>query len=364
MVLVQGFRDSSLLFKGFSSLGSVVLVGLSLGLSDGFGIGVQFIHELLVVQGVLHLSLMGNIVGLGGSDNGLDFVRIDDSGDVGVGEDGSLQLEVALLVAGLSERTEHVVEGLDGGGSPDTESTELSTGGKGLQIQTVNISGFDTGDVSESLHESHVFVGVHDQRSLLLLISFISDFSSTGGDGLGVNHLLDVFVSAESLQESNGLVGLLERFKSVFDDKGHFGHLRHLVSSGLDEGGKGGGGQSSGNGVSSLFEIHFSVPSSVVLEGEGHSSLSHHVTEGGLAGSGSTRSGNSGNSGSGTSGTPGFGRVFHTGFGVNSVSLSSVLGQVGVHKLNDIQTDGGLENSGHSHFGFSNLSRIVNVEDR
>lgn len=114
MVLVQGFRDSSLLFKGFSSLGSVVLVGLSLGFSDGFGIGVQFIHELLVVQGVLHLSLMGNIVGLGGSDNGLDFVRIDDSGDVGVGEDGSLQLEVALLFAGLSERTEHVVEGLDG----------------------------------------------------------------------------------------------------------------------------------------------------------------------------------------------------------------------------------------------------------
>jgi hypothetical protein len=107
--------------------------------------------------------------------------------------------------------------------------------------------------------------------------------------------------------------------------------------------------------VSSLFDIDSSMPSSVVLQGEGHSSLSDHVTEGSLSCSGCSRSRNSWDTSNGSTGSPGFGRVFHSGLVVNGMGLSAVLRKVGVNKLNDVQSDGGLEYGWHSDFGFSNL---------
>jgi len=58
--------------------------------------------------------VVGDEVFLGGSHDGLDLVGVDDSGDVGVGEDGPLQLEVALLLASLSEGAEDGVQCLAG----------------------------------------------------------------------------------------------------------------------------------------------------------------------------------------------------------------------------------------------------------
>lgn len=78
--------------------------------------------------------------------------------------------------------------------------------------------------------------------------------------------------------------------------------------------------------MSSLGHIDLSVPSSVGLEGSEHSSLSAHISEGGLSGSVSTRSRDSGNSSHGSTGSPGFGGVFHTGINIDSVSLSGVFG--------------------------------------
>jgi hypothetical protein len=78
--------------------------------------------------------------------------------------------------------------------------------------------------------------------------------------------------------------------------------------------------------MSSLFDINFSMPSSISFKGEGHSSLSNHVTESGLTSSRGTRSGNSGNSSNGSTGTPRFSGMFHTSFGINSMSLSGVFG--------------------------------------
>jgi hypothetical protein len=43
--------------------------------------------------------------------------------------------------------------------------------------------------------------------------------------------------------------------------------------------------------------------------------------------------------------------VFHSGLVVDGVGLSAVLGQIGVHELDDVQTDGGLENSREDYFG-------------
>lgn len=183
----------------------------------------------------------------------------------------------------------------------------MSTGGQGLQVKSVDVGDLDTGDVPEGLHELDVLVGVHDQRALLDLVSLVPQLALAGSQGLGVDDLLHVFVGAESLQKGDGLVGLLERLESVLNHQRQFGHLRHLVASRLHQRGQRGRRQSSRHGVSSLLDVHLSVPSSVGLQGEAHSSLSDHIAESGLTSARSTRSGDSRNSGHGSTGTPGFG---------------------------------------------------------
>lgn len=97
--------------------------------------------------------------------------------------------------------------------------------------------------------------------------------------------------------------------------------------------------------MSLLLKVDLSVPSSPGLKGSEHSTLTTHVTEGTLTGSVGTTSTNSGNSGNGSTGTPRFGRVLHTGLRINSVSLSSVLRDVSVNELDDVESDGSSENA-------------------
>lgn len=94
------FLSGSLGSHGFGSLLSVGFVGgSSLLLSNGFG-GVQLLHQLLVLQGVLLLDVMGDNILLGGSHHRLDFVRVNDSSEITSGHARSVQL-VALLLEGI-----------------------------------------------------------------------------------------------------------------------------------------------------------------------------------------------------------------------------------------------------------------------
>ncbi len=103
--------------------------------------------------------------------------------------------------------------------------------------------------------EFDVFVGIDDEGSFLLIVSFSSHFSFSGSDGLGVDDFLYVFVGSELFEEVDGSFSLFERFESVFNDEGEFGNVGDFVSSGDNQGGKGGGSQGGGNSVSSLFDI-------------------------------------------------------------------------------------------------------------
>ena len=96
--------------------------------------------------------------------------------------------------------------------------------------------------------------------------------------------------------------------------------------------------------------VYFSVPSSVGFQRMSHSSFSTHVSEGSLSGSAGSTSADSWNSGNCPTGSPTFGWVFHTRLVVDSVGLSAVFGQIRVDELDDVQTDGGLENGGEDHF--------------
>jgi hypothetical protein len=362
--LLLVLAHSSLFANGGLSGLLVLFVGHAGGLTGGFGVGVQFVHVGLVGEGVLLLLVVSNEVGLHGVDHALDFIGIDEAGHVGVVQDGLQHVVAFLEGSGLSGGTEDAVESLDGGLGVNHESAELSTGGQSLQGETVDVDDFNTGHVAEGLDQTDVFVGVDDQRSLLLLVTLVSELAFASTDGLGVNDLLDVFISSELLEEGNGLRSLLDGFKTVFDNQGEFGHVADAVTAGLDEGSQGGGGQSHGDSVSSLLEVDLSVPSAVGLEGEGHATSTDHVTEGSLARAGSSGAGNTGNSGDGTSGTPRGSRVAHTGLGINSVGLTGVLGQVSVNELDDVQADGALEHTGQDNLLVSHLGGIFHVEYR
>jgi len=98
-----------------------------------------------------------------------------------------------------------------------------------------------------------------------------------------------------------------------------------------------------------LLDVDASMPASPYLDGCKHASLSTHVTESGLTTSMGTTTSNSGNTGNCTSSTPRRSAVAHTCIGVNSVGLSSVLGDVGVNEMHDIGSYWGEEHGGKGY---------------
>lgn len=125
---LEGLKDLS---DGDSSLGgSLPIIGRwgGSGLGDGLGLldsldGVWVESSVLggVSQGVLSLSQVDSDVLSGGSENSLDLVGVDDSGDVGVGQDFLLDSVASLELGGLSEGPEVLVQGLKGRLGPDDE---------------------------------------------------------------------------------------------------------------------------------------------------------------------------------------------------------------------------------------------------
>ena len=93
-----------------------------------------------------------------GSDDGLDFVGVDESGQVGVLEEGSLE-DVSLLAdSGGGQGAENVVESLEGGFGPDDESAEVASGGELEEVESVDVADFDSGNVAGGLGDQSVFV--------------------------------------------------------------------------------------------------------------------------------------------------------------------------------------------------------------
>jgi hypothetical protein len=356
--------DTSLVLKSEFSLGLVVRVGLLFHSSDGGGIRVKGILGGVVSQGVLLLDSVESSVLSLVSDGRLDGIGVDDLGDVGVGQDGSVEVISALFLASDSVASEDVIKRLESGFSPDDESTEVTTGSQLSEVKSVDVGDFNTGEVSDGSGEGGVFIVVDEKGTSSEIVSSVSEFTLTSSDGLGVGNSFNIFVSTESLQEGNDVSSLFNNFELVIDDQRKVGDVVNSVTSGEDEGSDGGGSQSGGNGVSLLLDVNLSVPSSPGLQGSEHSTLSTRVGEGTLSSSGSTRSTDSGNSGNGSTGTPGDGGMLHTGMDVNSVSLSGVLGDLVVDELDDIKSDGGSADSGKGDLSgdFLGISRAENAD--
>lgn len=112
----------------------------------------------------------------------MDFVGVDDSGNVRVGNLVSGESPPLLLGTGLSVGSEDVVEFLEGAFGPDNESADMTSRGELEKVQSANMSNLNSRDVSQSLDEGNIGSAVDDQGSSSAAISSVSELSSSSSD--------------------------------------------------------------------------------------------------------------------------------------------------------------------------------------
>lgn len=168
---------------------------------------------------------------------------------------------------------------------PDNESSEVSSWGESQKVESVNICDFNSWDVSDGLSQVLSFISNDDEGSSSHCESSASELSFSGSQCLGSGDSQNIVIGSESLQDLDGLFGLLNLANFVGQNEGELGNVLDSVSSSHDQSWDSGGGQSGSEGVSLLFEIDLSVPSSPGFEWVSHSTFSGLVTESSLSGS-------------------------------------------------------------------------------
>jgi hypothetical protein len=343
------------LLDGLLDLGeadSLVLLALNdqLGVAHGLGLdclllgeGVEAEAKTAVAHAVGGLGEGGRLLGLEllGLEGAADFLGADDAGDVGVGDGGGGE-EEALLDGGLlGEGAEDLVELLEGALGPDDEATEVTAGGEVEEVQGVDVGGVEAVDVAEG--GDALGVGEDEHGAAAVDVAAVAHLAAAGADLAGSSDAVDVVVGADGGEEGEGFLGLAVVLDGVVNDEGDFGDVLDLVAAGLDEAGDGGSGEGGDDGVALLVVVDLTMPAAVSLGGGEHTTATAHVAEGTSTAGLGTRAGDTGDTGDGAAGTPGSGRVVHAGEAGDGVSLTSVLGHLGVDELNDVVTDGSGE---------------------
>jgi len=161
----------------------------------------------------------------------LDFLRVDQTGQIGVGESNSRKTESNLEFGGRLVGSIQAVELLESGFGPDDEASEMSSGSELEKVQSMNIQEIDTRDVTKGLYERSIFFK-DDQWSSPFDIASVPHFTPTSTDLLRVNDLLNVGVGLQSLQDGDSLFGLLDIDDGVVgDDERDFGDPVDSVSA-------------------------------------------------------------------------------------------------------------------------------------
>lgn len=299
------------------------------------------------------------MLGSSRAEDGLDLLRVDDTGDIGVGDAAGGQEVVLLEGGGLSGGTVEGVELLKGALSPDDKATEVTTGSQSEQVQAADIAELNTGNVTEGLDNTIVLLE-DDEGTTTLTEATVTHLSLTGTESAGILDTLDIGKGGNLLEDLDGLLGLLAGLSLVGEDEGELGDLLDAVTTGKDEGGEGRGSQGTDNSVTTLVDRHLTMPAAPDLGGCKHTTTTTHITKGTLSGTTSTTTTNTGDTGNGTTGTPGLGRGLVTSLVTDSVGLTAVLGQVGVDEVDDVRADGGAEDLGEGNGGLQGrtISRV------
>lgn len=282
---------------------NLVLLLLSL-LGEDLGVGVQAEHDLLVAERVLLLDVaaLGGGIALGAVDGGLDLRRVDQTGEVSLGDDVGGEEEVALVGRGLGGGAVDLVEGLEGGRGPDDEAAEVTAGGELEQVEGGDGGGLDAGDVAEAGDEvlAVSLGGVDDEGTATLAVAAATELALAGAELLGALDLLQVGAGTDSLEQGDGGSGLGDSVggdELRVDDEGNLRDAHDLVTAGEQERGDGRGGNGRAGSVALLALVDLDVPLAPDLGGSEHAAGAAHVTEGGLTGAVSTGTRDTGDTG-------------------------------------------------------------------
>lgn len=228
-------------------------------LGEHRSVGVQAQHDLLVAQRVLLLDSRAASDGLtlGGVERALDFRAVDETGEIGLGDDVGGEEEVALVGGGLGGGAVDLVQSLEGGGGPDDEAAEVTTGGELEEVEGGDGAGLDTGDVAEALDELLAVDGgvVDDERAAALAVAATTELTLTGAELLGGLDLVQVRSGTDGLEDSQGAGGLgtstgLE--DGGVDDEGNLRDAHDLVTAGQEKRSGSGGSEGRDGSVTPL----------------------------------------------------------------------------------------------------------------
>jgi len=328
-----------------SDVGGLLLDGAAL---EGSGVGVEVDEGLVVGEGVLAVE-SGHVVLLG-ADVGLDFSGVDDASEIGVG-DGSAGQDEAVLLGGDARLSKDGIEGVEGILSPDDEATDVATGGELEEVEAVHVGDLYASQVAEGGAEL-LLAGSDEEGSTALHEAASASLALSGAETARGLDALHIGVSLHGLEQRERLLGLRHiREIGRGEHKGDLGEIIHTVTTSHHQGGDGGRGERGHNGETALSLVHASVPAAPDLRGREHTSTTAHVTEGSLTTAVGTSSSNTGNTRHGTTSTPGLGRGLCSGITRHGMRLTSILRQVRVNSVHNINTDGGLEDGGQLNRG-------------
>jgi hypothetical protein len=272
--------DLSILLGDLTSL--ALLSTDNLGTANNLVVGVETVHDTSVLERVLLLG-EGSLVVLVAlsTGDGLDFIRVDETSDIRVGDDVGGKNVVLLEGSGGVVGTIELVKKSESTGGPDDETTDVTTGSKLKQVQVADVDSLNTGKVAESLGDT-VVLTIDNERSTTLAVTTVTDLTNTSTELARVRNLNDISVGVEGLKKSNSFLGLGESLDLISDNKGNFLNLLDAMTAGQDKGRKSRGSQSGGSGETLLVQVSLDVPLSPGLGRSEHSSSTAHVTESSL----------------------------------------------------------------------------------
>jgi hypothetical protein len=188
---------------------------------------------------------------------------------------------ILLEEGGLFSGAIHLIEEAEGTLSPDDKPAEMTTGSELEEVKAGDVHKLDTGYVAEGL--DNAVVGLEDdERATTLAVATVAELALTGTELTRAGDLGDIGVGAETLEESDGLLGLLERLSGVADNEGNLLDLLNAVTTSKDERREGRGSQSRHHGEAALVLVHLDVPLAPGLGRGEHATTAAHVAERGL----------------------------------------------------------------------------------
>lgn len=269
---------------------------------ESSSVWVESEENLLVLERVLLLdaSSLGLGFALGFSEDGLNFRRVDETGDVGVRDDVRGQEEVFLEGGCGGRGAIDLVESAESGRGPDNETSEMAAWGELEEVEGENGGGLDTGNVAEGPNEVlsvDIWV-VDDERTTALAVSAASQLTLTSTDFAGLLDLDKVSASTDGLEKGDGSLGLGDSitFEGLgVDDEWDLRNVLDTVATGEEESRDGRSSEGRSSSKSSLSNVDLLMPLAPDLGGSEHSPRATHVTERSLTGTVSTTARDTGN---------------------------------------------------------------------